>query len=377
LTRSGFQEAAAKASSGASDSPAPLANIQVLRCFAAMGVVFHHLQARFSATLDTPFVGYFGIAGVDVFFVISGFIMFHATRSGTRTATGFWLDRAIRIAPLYWIATLMVIGLMQVGVSADGATAISVGDFIASLAFFPEVRADGMPFPALDVGWTLVYEAWFYLLFGLTFFLKSQARALAVLTLVFVVCAALRLTVSNLPFALGYYFQPITLEFAAGGGLALLWRSHAVQSLSSNVARTWGWLLLVVGTVSLLAMGWREGWRLNTEFELRLLVLGLPAAMIVAGVLLLEKAGRVWTSPVLLLLGAASYSIYLFHQFVVTLMLGVGQAMSPDLGALAHAGLLAAGLGLAAIVGVGVHVALEKPLTAALKRLARRRASLA
>lgn len=355
-------------------SPGVLINIQVLRAFAAMAVVWHHLETRLNSEMGGPHLGFTGMAGVDVFFVISGFIMFHTTQDGAKSAPQFWLDRLIRIAPLYWIATTLVIVLFFLGSQPDGARAISLEDAAAAYAFLPDMRADGYPYPVLDVGWTLVFEAWFYLLFGLTFWMRSQKRALAALVLLFSAGAIVHALVPGLPVELEYWTRPITLEFAAGGFLALALRSPKLAAMSPRLLRWAGWLLLMLGVVGILTVGWRMGWRFNQDFGLRLIGFGAPSVAIVAGALLLERSGMVWRSRTLLLLGASSYAIYIFHQFVVAIAEAIAGKLVAHLDLRADLLIIACAMPAAAVTGIVIHRGLEQPLTRRLKSLTRRRA---
>lgn len=344
-------------------------NVQILRCFAAMSVVWHHLETRMNRELGAPHLGFTGMAGVDIFFVISGFIMFHTTQGGDKSVSRFWTDRLIRVAPLYWIATLLIVFLYALGQHPDLVAKLDASDIVAALSFFPEVRADGAPYPVLDVGWTLIFEAYFYLLFGLTFFMGSQVRAVIALAALFIGTAIFRLMTPGLPFALEFYFRPITLEFVAGGLLALAYRSSWLAAVSKTVMSWIGGLLLVVGVAALLLAGWRVGWRLNDEFELRVLAFGIPSLMIVAGALMLERAGWIWKSRTLLLLGASSYSIYLVHQFVVGMCEAVAHIFYPHITLGRDLETIAIGLAATGAIGVLVHLCIERPLTSELKRL--------
>jgi peptidoglycan/LPS O-acetylase OafA/YrhL len=349
-----------------------VSNIQVLRCFAALAVVWHHLQTRLHLELGAPAMGFAGRAGVDVFFVISGFIMFHTTRNGDRTVFQFWTDRVIRIAPMYWLATGAIVALFWLNLHPNGVRAISGADIIANMLFLPNYRADGDAYPILDVGWTLNYEMYFYFLFGLTFFLRSQVAALVAMTVWFAATGLVGIFGPPLPHALDFYFEPITLEFAAGGLLALLYRCE-LPATAESAARQLGWALLVGGIVAMLgdALFWGE--YVNWNPALRTLAFGGPAVMIVAGALLLERAGMVWRSRMLLLLGAASYSIYLVHQIALQYTIAPVAALwaAPDTAGLVIIGIIA--FSLAALAGVATHLWLEKPATAWLHGIARRR----
>jgi exopolysaccharide production protein ExoZ len=349
-----------------------LNNIQVLRAVAAMAVVAHHALAELHLRFGAPSLGFLdsvGRAGVDLFFVISGFIMFHATHDTPQTPLRFWTNRVVRIAPLYWLVTLLVAALWLAGLAPFGVAKIDGQDILASLAFIPDVRADGSAYPVLAVGWTLVYEMYFYVLFGLCLLLRSQGLSLAVLT-GFFLASWLALTQMTAPsHMLGVYLQPITLEFAAGGALALIWR-RLPATLPAGAGRFWGYGLIIGGALALAVAAGYFGEAINTDGALRLAVFGSPAILVVAGALVLERAGAVSHQPHLLLLGAASYAIYLIHP------LGVQYGTA----AVAGAGSIVAGVFAALVsvaLGIALHLRIEKPLLARLSGAARMRASAA
>lgn len=340
-------------------------NIQVLRCLAALIVVWHHLQTQLHLQMGMPLLGFHGRAGVDIFFVISGFIMFHTTRHGGRSVYRFWTDRALRIAPLYWLATMAVAVLVVMGLHPAGVMKISAEDIVADLLFLPDIRADGDFYPIIDVGWTLIFEMYFYGLFGLTFFLRSQVAALAALSAYFVMTWMILRLAPDLPYPMQFYFRPITLEFVAGGVLALLYH----QPLSpGRWAGAVGWGLVGAGVVALAVAGQLLGHRMNEDFALRMIAFGGPAVALVGGALLLERAGVVARSRFVLLLGAASYAIYLCHQLVVEVVVWVVNKAAPA-GSVVELTIAAAcAFTLAVVVGVILHKRVELPLTARLKQ---------
>lgn len=345
-------------------------NIQVLRCFAALAVVLHHLQLRMHDQLGGPMLGFAGRAGVDVFFVISGFIMFHTTRNNDRTMLQFWTDRAIRIAPAYWMVTWAVVILFWLNLHPAGIRALSGGDIVADMLFLPDYRADGDVYPILDVGWTLNYEMYFYALFGLTFFLRSQASALCVLTGWFILTAIVRAYGPPLPHALEFFFEPITLEFAGGGGLALLYRRDL--RLAPAAIKYLGYATLAAGVALMItdAVFWGE--YVNWNPALRTVAFGIPAILIVSGALLLEKAGASVRSPTLMLLGGASYSIYLIHQLVLQYTLLPLEMLWPRPDAFGLIVIGVAAFAAATIAGVAMHLWIEKPVTERLHRFVKR-----
>jgi exopolysaccharide production protein ExoZ len=344
-----------------------VANIQILRAFAALAVAWRHMLMWFGTDPGWGLL-HVGRAGVDVFFVISGFIMFHTTQAGARTTTQFWTDRVVRIAPLYWLMTLLIAGLYLAGLPAGDVQALDGNDVPLALAFVPNYRGDADWNPILATGWTLIFEMYFYFLFGLTFFLRSQARALVLLTVFFIAFYAISQLVS-LPFTPFRWSQPITLEFAAGGLLALLYRRPFV--LPRLTAKAAGWGLIVAGVIAFFVVAYIFTDGTAEPTALRTLVNGPPAVMVVAGALLLEKSGVVWNSPTLLLLGAASYSIYLGHlpvlQYASLLWADLSPAM-PGLMPVFYAATYVA----AVLLGLALYFSVEKPVHKFLKARLRR-----
>ncbi|HVY89812.1 MAG TPA: acyltransferase [Hyphomonadaceae bacterium] len=337
-------------------------NIQVLRAVAALAVVWRHMMQWFQADLGYG-LPYVGRAGVDIFFVISGFIMFHTTQNGGRSTLQFWVDRVIRVGPVYWLITGVLIVFFYAGLSAGGVVKFNAGDIAANFLFIPKIRADGDWNPILSTGWTMVFEMYFYFLFGLTFFLRSQVKALVALAIFFTV-AFLMTSRFWLSFTLFRWNQPITFEFVAGGVLALLYRRPI--ALSKTSAKLAGISLLVLGAVAFFIVAdlFKEGTAEPTL--LRTAVNGPPAIAVVAGALMLEKHGVVWNSRKLLLLGAASYSIYCVHLLVIEW----GSILWPRLH-LEFPGALplfcAATYAAAVLAGLVLYFAFEKPVTAFLK----------
>ena len=136
-----------------------LRNVQVLRAFAALLVIFVHLDQLLSR-LGVPL---FGGAGIDIFFVISGFIMVYTTMDREITPWSFMADRIARIVPAYWAATLGVFFLALVAPSLLQTSHMQWDELFKSLVFVPFRKATGLVQPVLFVGWTLNYEMFFYL----------------------------------------------------------------------------------------------------------------------------------------------------------------------------------------------------------------------
>ncbi len=154
-----------------------IASIQILRALAALMVVFSHVQADSFDTANRAgqhFAGFHMLplnAGVDLFFVISGFIMVYASRRlfGTpRAGAQFMARRIARIVPLYWLATSLALILLGYEAARGKGAFPGVWEILASFGFIPFARPqDGLVQPVTGVGWTLNYEMFFYAVFAL------------------------------------------------------------------------------------------------------------------------------------------------------------------------------------------------------------------
>jgi peptidoglycan/LPS O-acetylase OafA/YrhL len=350
---------------------AMIVNIQVLRAVAALAVVLHHLQFQLNLVYGTPTFALVGRAGVDLFFLISGFVMVYTTRDENRTATQFWMDRAVRIVPLYWLGTALVIVLFLAGLPALDVRELRLVDVVRSFFFIPYIATYGEPRPILDVGWTLNYEIYFYALFGLAFFVRSQVKALALLGALFVAIWIFVKLNPQLPFAIAHYGSALVFEFLIGGVIAL-WHQ---RWLSGDPLKRpgLGVALVLAGLVAVFIAGWRFAAIVNENPELRVAVFGGPAVLVLVGALLLEQAGYTVKSRLVLLLGAASYAIYLAHPLVLQVAVPAFNAILPG-GSLVHkAGAIVFAYTLAVAAGLAVHLWVERPMTARLRAMLRRK----
>jgi len=146
-------------------------SIQIMRAVAAWLVVYHHcMQTLFdheSSTALGRFLSEYGDFGVDIFFVISGFVIFYALEKTPRTAAQFLTIRSLRIVPAYWFYTAISASLSYFFIEFENFvwTPLSLAK---SLFFLPHHNPSGIGvYPVLHVGWTLNYEMFFYVLMAL------------------------------------------------------------------------------------------------------------------------------------------------------------------------------------------------------------------
>lgn len=326
--------------------------IQYLRGIAAMMVVFHHTKAQipdFEGYLPGAF-GAFGASGVDVFFVISGFIMHITTANSSMRPGEFMLRRMIRVAPLYWLLTGLMCLIWWVAPGFFKTLVVTPATFFQSLFFIPHYSLSfpDRIFPLLVPGWTLNLEIFFYVIFALTLILPRtlQPKAVGVS-----IAALVLLGVLAGPFdsaLLTTYSSPLLLEFAAGVLLGKLWLAQR-EGLSRSVG------------VAVFLLGWAL-LMYNSVVAVSKYVDIVGASLIVAGAL--NTGFLRWKNHSLKVLGDATYAIYLSHIFTLGVFRViwtrlVGTAGS-SLNALAFA---TTAIAVCLVVGVLLYFYLEKPLT--------------
>ena len=163
-----------------------IVSLQYLRAFAAMLVVAFHACDKL-AKMDNanPAVAFpVGLTGVDIFFVVSGFIIFVTARQSDATPLGFMRKRLIRVAPLYWVLTLFLAGVAIMKPEVLATTVFDLRHFVASMLFIPWQHPQiGAMLPLLIPGWTLNYEMAFYVMFAASLALPRSIRLWALLAL--------------------------------------------------------------------------------------------------------------------------------------------------------------------------------------------------
>ncbi len=340
-----------------------IASIQYLRGIAALMVVAFHLKIRLAR------MGYEGVwpewlsCGVDIFFVISGAIMWLTTCDRAMSPREFLLRRFLRIAPLYYAMTAAIILILAVAPSLVAGGRIDTHHILASLLFLPAAHPVlGSMEPVLPQGWTLNYEMGFYLLFAAALLLSRPFRPWAVfLALLALVFAGIG---SDPHSMFGFFTSSIILEFAFGIFVGM--------ALTSGL-RVPAWIasaLLAVGAIGIPAT-----WSFVEGGIPRALLSGVAAASLVAGAIFLERRHAIAKSRVLHLLGDASYSIYLVHGLALSAIAAVWMRTGFGVGAMALAGFSVVGVIGATLVGIALHITLEKPLHN-LSRLATRRSDV-
>ncbi len=300
-----------------------------MRAIAALAVLVYHFSIQFMATGGSESHWFYyvfnqiGYAGVDFFFVISGYIMWITTQTinSQHPVLEFAYKRATRIYFGYW--PYFFIGLALVTLN-PGLLSPQV-NLLGSL-FLTELETTSL---LIQVAWTLQYELYFYALFALllVFPRKQAMKAIVALTAIIM---AWQLYLYLQPNTAGqasdsrllhFLLSPFCLEFFAGCALGRFFQSQRLKHLK---------VVLLVG-LSLLALAIYVQQAIleasligSNHINLRIAVFGTAAVLLLAVLIETEMRGRVLLKRFSTILGGASYSIYLSHTIVITMVFAWG-----------------------------------------------------
>lgn len=348
-----------------------LESLQVLRAIAALAIALHHTLSD-AASLSAgagqspPLSSLVSnlAAGVDLFFVISGFVMVHASKAlfaSPGAPSIFLRKRLIRILPLYWlVTTLFLLAAFSFPDRVHGA-ATDAAYIVKSYLFIPALRFDGTIQPVFSLGWTLNFEMMFYVLFaGALVLPRAAAVAALVAALVLLVIAGWATAPQSA--MLRFWTAPIILEFALG---MLIGEAHA---RGITVAAPLAIGAAIAGVA--LAAANHDG----SGFA-RLLSWGAGSALVVAGATLGSYRNLPsWLTP-LVVLGDASYALYLTHPFAMRVITALWSKLGlvPTIGVGAY---IVVAMAAAVMLALLTYRLIEVPILAALRARAGTRLSV-
>lgn len=291
-----------------------LNSIQTLRALAAWLVVFHHymqIAHNFELT-DKVSVALFtyGAIGVDLFFVISGFVIYLSASGKNQTPKIFAAHRIARIAPAYWLFTLITAAILIYSPGIIPLTLYEPLFLIKSLLFIPAQNPAGIGlFPIITVGWTLNYEMAFYAIFFFSLFAPSLLRIPAIVIGVLL----LRKAVPELGGDFAFFTNKIVYEFLFGIFIAYAYQKGIIQKIPTAITA----LMTAVAIWKIAGYGPVN----HDPFRS-----GLPCAAILMAAVSQER----YFSRIGFLgkLGDWSYSTYLCHVLVICLMIKIQQAIN-------------------------------------------------
>jgi len=280
-------------------------SLQALRGIAAWMVVFHHISQSYYMGNSTHYFWQFfsqiGGFGVDIFFVLSGFVMALASQKYNGKGISFALNRFFRVMPVYWIYTLIL--LLSISLLPLGAflTAWDSTTLLKSLLLIPNLNLNGYGnYPTLYVGWTLTYEMFFYLIFSISLAVKFSKPVLLCVTLLTIITILTRWT----PF-LGHT-SFLLIEFIVGIAI-YKFVSSSIYHRSTKMH----WFLLIL----LILLNWFLFLLIENTLPGKI----LAACNIVLFFIYIDKFfdKKYWLANKLILLGEYSYSTYLCHIIVI------------------------------------------------------------
>ncbi|MHA0327473.1 acyltransferase family protein [Sphingomonas melonis] len=329
--------------------------LQWLRAIAALLVLMAHNHDVMYQYGVQIYDGWVGGIGVDIFFIISGYVMFSLMSGkprGLTTAYDFAARRVGRIIPIYWlmiVAVIFVWSMTGADMFSDLNDRSGIRRFVLNLFFIDKK-------PIVTVGWTLSYEMLFYALstMALAFFRRGYSR-LVFIAAVLLLCFLFRTLLNHPGFIPG---KPVALEFVAGG---LIW-----ALLSRNNVRIppiAGVVTMLAGCVGLAMLYGNHalnhgdaGWFAS-------------ATLIVLGVLIAEPyfASLRWQRPTDL--GDASYFLYLIHIYVVILVNYLVFGVMGARGTIAAVAVTFTCLVVASEIALHGFRHLERPLTRTVTRI--------
>jgi exopolysaccharide production protein ExoZ len=278
-----------------------------MRFVAATLVVLVHttigLGEYFTDSISKTFahIAHVGGSGVHIFFVISGFVMIYtsfARPDAKFNSVNFFIRRLIRIYPIYFLYAAFYLYFYY---TVAGGMNLSLGQLIGAIALFP-----GYSSGIIGPGWTLAYELYFYLCFGIAMIL-GLTRGIVALTLFFLAAIASGVVFDTGQPTIHVLTNSLLIEFLAGAWIGYA----AVRSV-----RIGNWLADTL--VALGLAGFMAGIVLGYNHVPALLTWGVPSMLLVGGLVFRESNGRIpWPISKYAYMGDSSYSLYLLHIVLI------------------------------------------------------------
>jgi exopolysaccharide production protein ExoZ len=336
---------------------ARLLTLQVTRGVAANLVVLSHLsviETKYTGGHILPTFSFYGTAGVDIFFVLSGFIMVVVAGKRIRAVQFLW-RRAARIYPAYWVVSLVVLATSLV---EPGWVNSSIQGPISLWRSFLLVPDSTLPL--LAVGWTLIHEVYFYLVFAVFLALRISIPigllGWGVVLLIITIVGGDYVT--SLPLG-RVWTNPLTAEFIMGAAIGVLYdrktmRGGAwtgVMGLATLVTS----IIFVAPALQLADNPYLDAWRV--------VLFGMPAALIIYGLAASEQKAVQTPARLLVALGDWSYATYLTHVLVLSAIGRIIHSLAQP-GPMSSLMLIAVGFLAVNLVGAFMFRFFERPTLA-------------
>lgn len=322
-------------------------SIQLLRGIAAIYVVSEHIPVKFFGD---------GCWGVDLFFIISSFIMCYVTE---KTGENFFLKRLIRIIPLYWIGTMGIFLITLVAPHLLNTNTVNIVYLLKSFLFIPFQKGDAIV-PLLFQGWTLQYEIFFYIIFAISMKINHKYRSeICSLLLVSIVISGLFFLKDSIIFQ---FFSNIILTEFIFGMFAFKLFIHANEYRKKRinpVSIPW----TVFGIIILIFLPFASNFIPSEERVIKWGILSFISFFsIVHGTVTLKFSQK------FLLIGNASYSLYLFHPYIIQLINQIFDLKSIESNMILTAIVILGIISICCIFSIFLFIYLEKPFDQYLKK---------
>ena len=338
-----------------------LRSIQLMRGIACILVALMHITRTFNETYGGHLLGNifnFGGCGVDIFFVLSGFIITYSNQNyigKTENTVTFLKKRAIRIFPIYWIIVIFFLSLQLLFPSFYKTQFhFSLGNLLYTFFLLPNHQMIN------GVSWSLTNELFFYFIFSFAFLIPKVKHTFLLLG-----CYLSVLIVFNLiPFHSFPAFNrsgfttlvlfPMNIEFLLGILVVIFLKRFPLKWCRPFIFTAIG-LFIISATL----YNFNQGFFQN-NFN-RVLVFGVPSFLLILGIVKYELVLNINLHNFLLQIGNASYSIYLIHLPIVVAFFKVIKKL-PINNHLPLVGLSCLLLIMVCLVGMALYKYIESPV---------------
>ncbi len=334
--------------------------VQMLRGFAALLVVFYHATKMVHDRINGDFSQFIaGGAGVDVFFAISGFVIFLTyiyDYGKPKKWFEFLRQRMVRIIPLYWLLTCLKLVILIFSPDIAQHSTLNLNYVISSFFFIPSLNVEQRPLPLLTSGWTLPYEMLFYILFAIA--LAFRMRPIFWLTCTLLTLSFVGLWRTDEWGAVSVLLSPILVEFIFGMWIAYVTIKGWRMPIKCAYIMIPAMFAIIISSNYLPEL---------ICLDFRVILWGIPGALLLMSIIALESRFRSISSGIPNLIGNASYAIYLTHGFVLPF---VGILFSKMIfnNIFGEIIIILLCLIISVVTGIITHVWVEKPLAIYIKQ---------
>ncbi|MFC6376603.1 acyltransferase family protein [Tatumella terrea] len=316
-------------------------SIQYLRFFACLMVVTLHLTKKSYLNNGDGYL-YFGASGVDIFFIISGFIMSYISNKKETTSLDFIKNRTLRIYPIYLITLIPFLGIFLAYPSIVNTHSLPPS-IIKSITLLPFLSGGSLNM----VSWTLSYEFYFYIIYAISLSIGKNAirnSSIIIMTMLFL----------GHIFKIRFISSMISLEFVFGMFIYEFIYNKVEVGIKKSI------LLMLTGLCWIVFSSKAE---VGGDDIIRVLYYGIPSALIFIGFL----STKIFSKKInkLVLLGDASYAIYLTHILTINAVYLVFKRIGMQ--ETLYLPMIIIGVSLSIAIGLVVHLMIEKPVTKKLK----------